>query len=176
MLRQIAHVLAALALPVALAASPAAAQPIPGLVLATCETSVDAAQEAADQALVEQIIGELNNGGCAALARRAPALREIMGRAPACYPRIERRSDQIIVHTSDAGEFMVLSAVLGGDAAQGGQGLPIVMRQNTYPLAAFLLGSDANEARRPEEALAWLDRGLAMQPEDSLLILERVAS
>ncbi len=128
------------------------------------------AAEEADQAVVHQAILDFNRGGYALLRRSLPALESALRRAPACYPMIERREGAIHVRTLDENEYFLISRVIGGAP---GSREEIIMSGNTYGNAALLLGSFAVEMRDYNAAISWLDMGLALQPDNQLLIGEK---
>jgi tetratricopeptide (TPR) repeat protein len=66
---------------------------------------------------------------------------------------------------------LILAAVLGSAKHKN-----VVQAPNTYVDAMLMLGLHFNEVRQYDEGLAWLDRGLALQPRFWPLILERAAS
>lgn len=156
---------------------PAAAQaPPPGFIIGVCENGPPAS-EASDHQAVMNAFTATNAGGYAGLAAHLYSLREVMARAPSCYPMIERRGDTILVRTDDNSRYLLLAAV-ASHAVSSTENRPISteMSNNTYPLAALLLASYAVEMRQYDEGIAWLDRGLALQPDNEFLILERVAA
>ena len=152
-------------------ASPALAQ-TPSLPVETCATSSTPATEAADQANVDAAIASFNTRGFAGIGPHLDALRTVMDHAPSCYPWIERRSDGTLVRAADTQEFLILSAVVSAEPGAGNA----VMTNNTYPLAALLLGSYDVEYQHYETAITWLDRGLALQPHSAMLISERISA
>jgi tetratricopeptide (TPR) repeat protein len=158
--------------------TPAAAQDaaVPAIVLSQCDAD-PSASEAADQNVVAEATAAISRGGYATLAQHLPALREVMARAPSCYPLIERRGDRIIVRTDDPEEYLVLTALASQAAQDAGIGdVGTAMQANTYPMASLLLAAHAVEVRQFDHAIAWLDAGLALQPHNQYLILERVAA
>lgn len=140
-------------------------------VVERCAES-DFASEDADQQVLERAMADLQSSGYSGLARHLDALNAVLARAPSCYPQIERRDGQTIVRASDPSEFLAVSLVL---AAAPGAG-QIVMRPNTYADAALYLASNAVEMRQFDAALSYLDRGLALQPHNQFLMLERVSA
>ncbi len=152
-------------------ATPALAQ-TPSLPVDTCATPSTPATETADQAAVDAAIASFNTRGFAGIGPHLDALRTVMDHAPACYPWIERRSDSTLVRAADTQEFLILSAVVSAEPGAGN----VIMTNNTYPLAALLLGSYDVEYQHYETAIAWLDRGLALQPHSAMLISERVSA
>lgn len=107
-------------------------------------------------------------------------LREVLDRAPASYPLVEPRNGHIIVRGVGAEEIAALSLVAGLQAAGADKAekktVYVDAAFNVYPTAALMLGSDAVTRRRPEEAIAWLDKGLALQPDNLYLVTEKGAA
>ncbi|MEJ0061349.1 MAG: hypothetical protein WDM79_18080 [Terricaulis sp.] len=156
------------------AATPAAAQTTPRADLAAVCAGFDDIQEAADQRTVEAAIAAFQRGGFAALRENLGALRAVLDHAPACYPAIERRGDDVIIRADDPSNVMILSTLL--TAAVQGRATTVTTRPNTYPSASLILGSYASETGQYAEALVWLDRGLALQPLEQGLTLEKATA
>lgn len=129
------------------------------------------AQQAADEQLVRAAIAA---GSFEALKGHLPALREVLDRAPARFPAVEVRGERTIVRADDQDSAMILALVVS--AATKDRKTTVVTEFNTYPDAALLLATYANEMKRPEEALAYLERGLALQPDDGNLVSEKAAA
>jgi len=151
----------ALALALAPAAAPAATQSI---------TSYQpSGQEAKDIAVVVKV---MQSGSLQAAKAYEKDLVEVLDHAPAKYPQIEKRGDMTILRASGQGGMagaVLMSAIAGKDGKSGTTATAF----NTYPMAALLLGSIANERRDPRAAIAYLDRGLALQPDNLMLITEK---
>ncbi|MBT9447678.1 MAG: hypothetical protein IV086_18445 [Hyphomonadaceae bacterium] len=99
--------------------------------------------------------------------------------APACYPKIEQRDRQTVVRALSTAEYLVLSSAISTAQQSGASGAPsesIVMQPNTYGTIALLLGSAAVEDHQYSEALALLDRGLALQSHHEMLLTEKVSA
>jgi tetratricopeptide (TPR) repeat protein len=134
-------------------------------------------RNAADETVVRSVFQDFGAGGFPALQRLLPKLRKVLDRAPTRYPRIEVRGEIAIVRANEGDEAtpaLTLGALL--QAANAGQPRRVVVEYNTYPMASFLLGSFANEARQPRQAIEFLDRGLALQPENAWLVSEKGAA
>jgi tetratricopeptide (TPR) repeat protein len=133
-----------------------------------------APQELKDAAVVREALEARTP---ADLARHMDALKTVMSHGPAVYPTIETRGDRTIVRSIDMAQGTALSLVASAAAVKAGQNkVNIELAFNTYPMAALLLGSNAVERRQPEEALRWLDRGLAWQPDNLYLVTEKGAA
>jgi tetratricopeptide (TPR) repeat protein len=135
-------------------------------------TDIRNKHESSDQRLIEEIMAAFQQEGFPAFARRLDELRTAAAHAPACYPLIEERDAEIIIRSGETEDFLILSTLF----AMAKPGKSIVQRANTYADVFLILGSHYNEARNGQEAIAWLDRGLALQPSNQLLISEKVAS
>jgi tetratricopeptide (TPR) repeat protein len=103
------------------------------------------------------------------------ALRTVLAHAPASYPMIEARGDHVLVRAVAPEQIATLSLLAGLQAAGAGGKKTVYVDAtfNTYPLAALILGSDAVGRRQPDEAIAWLDKGLALQPDNLYLVTEK---
>jgi Flp pilus assembly protein TadD len=136
-----------------------------------------AGQEGEDYKAVEAAYSALNAGGFPALEAHIPRLKAVLDRAPAAFPIVEEIGDTIVIRTDDDAQYLMLSVV----ASMPGKGsskrsLQVVQGANTYPMAALAIGSYYNEIKQPQEALAYLERGLAMQANNPSLIGEKGAS
>lgn len=88
---------------------------------------------------------------------------------------IERVDGRILVRSADSQEYLTISGAIAS-ALPAGQHADIAQASNTYIQVSFILGSYANEMQHYDEGLAFLDRGLALQPHDQYLILEKAAA
>lgn len=161
-----------LAFPAGAQAPPPA--PTPTFTIATCTDQ--AGNEADAQRNVDAAMASFQAGGFAALERHLPALRRVAEAAPACHPQIERRDGEILVRTSDAQKYSIISAAIASAAHELGQRTTIRMASNPFVDADMVLGAYEVEAGRYQEALAWLDRGLALQPHNDSLIMEKATA
>lgn len=131
-------------------------------------------QEAADEKAVMAALTAMGRGGFPELGKHVPALRQVLDRAPARYPLIETRGDVTVMRSDDAVLGNTLVAALTG--ARPGRQTSVVQGFNTYPMAALVLASHAVEMGRPQEAITYLDKGLALQPESHFLNSEKAAA
>lgn len=135
-------------------------------------------QERRDLQLLERAMRDVQARGFAGLDRHLPELRRALDGAPAAYPQMEQRGKgEWILRSDDLGETMVLATVIQSMA--GGEGLSAVTvrrQANVYPLIALILGSEAVERRRFDEAVKVLDRGLALQDDDWMLLKEKASA
>lgn len=135
---------------------------------ASTDYAAQDAQEAADAQIVQDVIAAFQRGGFEALEGQRDALVAVLDRAPASYPIEEVRSDRVILRYQSGAEMAAIMSGLRGPVSNR-----IEVRFNTYAEAAFLLGSCAIEARDARTAAYYLDRGLALQPGNPLLVGER---
>lgn len=145
----------------AFAQTPAVFEPV------VCATPADSAAEADASAVLTDAITDFSARGYAGLTRHLPRMRQIMQRAPDCYPLVERRGDQLIIRANDQQSYLAILHTLDTRGASPG------IADNIYPSIALLLGSYAVEYHQFDEAVRWLDRGLAWQPKHEQLTFER---
>lgn len=136
------------------------------------------ASEKADADLYETALGDFNTRGFAALTPHLAGLREALARAPAAYPVISEPDGSWLIRTDARDEAIALAGVIGVVVQQrgGGVDVKVVVRPNTYPRIAMILGSEAIERRAFDEAHRYLDAGLALQPLDRLLLNEKMVT
>lgn len=151
-----------------------AVAPLPALAANQTITAFQpSGQEAQDQAVVMKV---MRSGSLQAAKAFESDLAAVLEHAPAKYPQIERRGDMTIIRsTSGQGGMsgaILMSAINGKDGKAG----TMATGFNVYPMAALLLGSIANERRDPRAALTYLDKGLALQPDNMMLITEKGAA
>jgi tetratricopeptide (TPR) repeat protein len=134
--------------------------------------------EAEDLAVYDGAMAAFQTGGFEALGPWLPKLQRALDRAPASYPAIERIGDRVIVRASDLADALMLSALAAtGPAGSNSEGgVEVVTQSNVYPLVALMLGSVAVETQDYRRAIALLDRGLALQPMDRLLLTEKLTA
>lgn len=165
-------------------ASPALAQEkpqtstaVPSTVsISTCPPDTTAPYEGEDQQLLGNLYAAFGSAGFPAVRAYVPRLRAAMDHAPACYPQIERRGQAIVVRSADQQEYLTLSLLAADAAGQAGDHVSIAQAPNVYMEVSLILGSYANETHNYEEAIAWLDRGLALQPQNQFLISEKATA
>jgi tetratricopeptide (TPR) repeat protein len=129
-------------------------------------------QEAKDRKVVQKA---LRVASFAELETMVPDLRKVVANAPASWPMIDHQPGVTTIRVNDPSAALAAMLVVAASAegkAGSGQG-KAVAAFNTYGTAAFLLGTLAVERRQPEEALIWLDRGLAFQPDNLMLVTEK---
>jgi tetratricopeptide (TPR) repeat protein len=164
MARLIAAGLAALALALAgPAAADAAKPPAP---------QVQTARETADEATVRAAEEAFQQRGFEGLAEHQGKLLDVLAHAPDAFPAMERRGDTVILRPFRTERALILSLM----SAEMNPGLKTVAVYDTYPMAAFLVGSLNVQLQRPEAAIAALDKGLALQPAEPVLITEKGAA
>jgi tetratricopeptide (TPR) repeat protein len=135
--------------------------------------AVTSPTEDQDQAIVEAAMTALNQRGYGGLRGHLEALRGVADRAPVCYPEVSRRGDVVIMRNEPDQARILLQLIT---AAVGNRNTSIDVQPNTYPLALLVLGSNDVEHRRYDQAITWLDRGLALQPNNQYLNFEKVAA
>ncbi|MFZ5669034.1 MAG: hypothetical protein ACOY4K_06045 [Pseudomonadota bacterium] len=159
------------------ATAPARAEAAPAAAAEVDYAALDA-REAEDQKVVDRALAAMGRRGARALADFEDDLAAVMARAPETYPQVEVRPNLVIVRSEDPGEslglLMMVAAASAKEPAMAGKSA--VSRRNTYITAAFLLGFRAVDRRAPQEALEWLDRGLALQPNEPRLTAEKAAA
>lgn len=135
------------------------------------------ASERADDEAYRAALAATNTGGFAALQEHVPALMTAMSHAPATYPARAEVDGGWLIRADDREEIMALAGAIGEiEGARGGGDIKVVARPNVYPNIAFLLGSAAVERRDFAAAHAVLDRGLALQPLDRLMLNEKLVT
>lgn len=127
--------------------------------------------DARDQAVVKAASDAGNRAGPMALEEHLAALQAVLDHAPMSFAEFERQGDVLIVRATQQADIPVLIAQAGKPAPK-----TVHVEHNTYGYASFLLGSYWNEVREYAKAVAALDRGLALQPRNGLLIGERGAA
>lgn len=134
-------------------------------------------QERADLQLLERAMRDVQARGYAGLDRHLPGLRRALDGAPAAYPQMEQRDKgEWIIRSDDLGEVMVLATVVQSLAGEDVRAVTVRRQANVYPLIALILGSEAVERRRLDDAVKILDRGLALQGDDWMLVKEKASA
>ena len=133
--------------------------------------------EADDGALLMEVRNAFNTRGYPALPPYLLRLRAALDRAPASYPITERRPNgSYVVRASDEEEGMMLTLVTGLLGGNGSGNSNVAQTLNVYGGIALILGSDAVDRKAFAEAHSYLDRGLALQPENWELLAEKAAA
>lgn len=134
-------------------------------------------QEKRDHDLFVRANTDFQRRGHSALARHIPALRQALDRMPADYGQVIDRDGQSIVRVSDPGDvlIMLVSFAAADDKGERRAGSATAL-PNVYGDIAMMLASEAVEARRYEEAIAYLDRTLKIQPQNWMLLSEKAAA
>ena len=133
-------------------------------------------QERQDHDLFIRANGEFQRRGYPGLARHLPALRQALDRMPADYGQVAEQDGQNIVRLTDPGDVVVMMIALSATAQKDGAAKGATALPNVYGDIALMLASDAVEARRYEEGVAYLDRVLKAQPKNWLLLVEKAAA
>lgn len=129
-------------------------------------------QEAQDRAIVQKVMG---SGSLTAARAYQADLKAVLDRAPDSYPLIERTANRVLIRATGSQTALMASLTAAVEHEKSGDKgkLDVFNEFNTYGMAAFLLGSLAVEARDPAGALPCLDRGLALQPDNLMLVTEK---
>jgi tetratricopeptide (TPR) repeat protein len=148
------------------------AQTTPPPILTPAQQKAADKQEAKDRKVVERA---LRVTSLAQLEPMVPELQKVVANAPARWPMIDHQPGLTTIRLNDTSAAMVVMLAVAASAKgqAGSEAGKAVVVTNTYGTAAFLLGSLAVEKRQPEEALLWLERGLAFQPDNQLLVTEK---
>lgn len=130
----------------------------------------------ADGKVVVSAYQAVRSGGYAALRPHLRDLEKALDHAPASYPKIESSDGHVLVRADPGQDAAPITA--GGIVAAAMQGKSVTMERtlNVYPLASLLLASSALESGDPNAAVAWLDRGLKLQPKSAMLLSEKGAA
>lgn len=157
-------------------APPALAQsaPFPIPVDATCTAT--SSTLAADTALMDATLTAAQARGYQGLREHLNDLQTVAAHAPACYPEIQQIGDRVIIRIMDDRDISVLTLALLASAARDGRALQVFNERNLYAEAFMYLGSYGVEFHNYDDALQWLDRGLALQPNNQLLLHERASA
>ncbi len=151
------------------AAGPASAQSVAQLL-----DTFNTPQEKSDQAAVVSAISAMNTGGYPALRSHLSDLRAVLDHAPSAYPVTERRGSIIVIRAGSSAEYAVLASRAASQSSSGGGGpVNIVNGMNVYPMAATILAGSAVEDRQPDQAIAFADRMLSLQPENVDLLVQK---
>lgn len=108
-------------------------------------------------------------GGVTALTPYIPQLRAVLDRAPASYPQVSTFGPVVTVRADNEEDAARLFEAAAPNAPRGAMSFQF----NTYGVAAFMQAAWFNNQNRPEEALAVADRGLALQPRNVNLVMEK---
>jgi tetratricopeptide (TPR) repeat protein len=167
------------ALAAALALSTAAMTAAPALALPTAAAEAPrmSRQETRDHELLMRANADFQRRGHAGLARHLPAMRQALDRMPSDYGQVVEQNGQHIVRVSDPSDVLIMMlAFAAASEKDGGSGGGATALPNVYGDIAMLLASEAVEARRYQDGIAYLDRGLKVQPKNWLLLTEKAAA
>lgn len=131
--------------------------------------------EAQDNRLLTAAMTAVGQGGFPALDPLLPALREALLRAPAQYPTLEIEGERILVRADEPAEYEALSKAATASLLRRNPAAraTAVQAPNVYPDIAVVLASEAMQRQRLPEALAYINRGLALQPHMPGLVRQR---
>ena len=133
-------------------------------------------QERQDHDRLMQANQDFQRRGYPGLARHLPALRQALDRMAADYGQVAEQDGQNVVRLTDPGDVVVMMIALSATAQKDGAAKGATALPNVYGDMALMLASDAVEARRYEEGVAYLDRVLKAQPKNWLLLVEKAAA
>lgn len=136
------------------------------------------AAAAEDLAAYHAAMEAFQRRGFAGLNPHLSRLRRAMNRAPTSYPMTEQVGDTWIVRSNDMADGLILAmmATVAAQKSSPDAQVNVSTQPNVYPMIALLLGSAAVERHDYREAITWLDRGLALQPLERLVLTERIAA
>lgn len=146
-----------------------------GVAVDTACTAMSSTQPE-DEAALDAALAAAYRRGYSGLSQHLDQLRTVAEHAPSCYPEIRERGNTIIVRTEAPGEVQALGLALAAAAAQRGETVSVEIERNIYPMAFLYLASHAVEYQRYDDALTWLSRGLALQPDNQYLLFEKGAA
>ena len=135
--------------------------------------------EARDLATLEAAMNAFQRRGYAGLRPHLRRLKAALDRAPKTYGTIESVSaGEWIVRSNDPGDALMLSIMASAAAREANpEGrVTVSTGPNVYPLIALMLGSEAVERGAMDEAIGYLDQGLALQPAHALLAAEKMGA
>lgn len=153
--------------------------------IATAQTNITLGEsaptgvEAQHFALLEDALDDFQARGYAGLRPHLGRLRAALDAAPKSYGTIEQVSDsEWIVRSNDQGDALMLSimATAAAQRVNPDKAVTVSARPNVYPMIALILGSEAIERRALDEAIRYLDQGLALQPTQAMLAAERMGA
>ncbi|MGI9168878.1 MAG: hypothetical protein ACR2FH_01700 [Caulobacteraceae bacterium] len=137
----------------------------------------DAGTLAKDRAIVDSAVDVLNRGGIRALEGHLSSLEAAMADAPKPFQKTQDVGDAIVYRTNDLADCLLfLGAAASPQKAAKAPAKSASCMEEPYSRAALLIGSYHNEIGEPEPALAALEAGLAVAPDDPKLITEKGAS
>lgn len=173
----VSRVFAVLSLGFALISAPASfAQTIDiGVPIDTTCTATSSTLEA-DTAAVDAALAAAQARGYSGLSQHINSLRAVADHAPSCYPEVRANGSAIIIRSESPQEYSALSLALLTAAAARGEVTTVEAERNVYPIALLYLGSHAVEFQRYDDAHRYLDRGLALQPDNQYFLLEKGAA
>ncbi len=135
--------------------------------------------EAQAQSAYEAAMRDYSRGSYAALRPHLARLRRALDNAPKTYPAIEHAGrGRWIVRAEDMGQAIMRGAVASqmAESAEPGVRATVETGPNIYPAIALMLGSEAVERHAYDEAIAFLDKGLALQPDYLPLTAEKMGA
>lgn len=156
-------------------ASLATAAPSRAYAVQTGGSPSQSPQERRDAAIYERAAQDFQERGYAGLANHLSALRAALDRMPTDYIQITEQDGTVVARLSDTSDILIMMIALAQPNDKG-EARPAVATANVYGEIALILGSDAVERRRYDEAIAYLDRVLTIQPSNWQLLAEKAAA
>lgn len=132
-------------------------------------------QEVRDAQTYDRAIKDFQSRGYAGLTRHLPALRAAFDRMPDDYAQVVVQHETSVARLSGGGDVLLMMVMLSAPDDTGKSRAAITLA-NVYGDIALLLASEAVEGRRYDEALAYLDRALKIQPANWLLLSEKIVA
>jgi tetratricopeptide (TPR) repeat protein len=176
MTRAIAGWLAALLLTLPVSAPAVAQTRVAAAAAGEAPAHTPPAPQLRDEQVVKAAMEASGKGGLKALGRHVRKVEAVLDRAPASFPMQENRDGLIILRADEGHDAMAQTLISLLGAGPQGKEAAVVREYNTYPMAALIVASHAIERKRPAAALTALDKGLAMQPDNPMLVSEKAAA
>lgn len=139
--------------------------------------------ESADGAVLQSVESELQGGGgYALLKRRLPEMERALNHAPASLPRVQLCGNTLYFQSQGGsaalGDMLIGAALMKDsdkfDAMLHGRPRPAnsIAVRNPYIRLSFYVGGTYNELHQYDRALVALNRGLALDPLEAIIVNE----
>ncbi|HEX8471981.1 MAG TPA: hypothetical protein VF633_12785 [Brevundimonas sp.] len=129
--------------------------------------------EGRDLRLLNTAMGAVQRSGFSGLRRHVRALKQALDHAPATYPLVEQTPARWIVRSDDFSQVMMVGLMA---SASGAPSIDVVQQSNVYGTIALVLTSEAVERHAYAEAIGYADQGLALQPQNAMLVSEKASA
>jgi Flp pilus assembly protein TadD len=133
----------------------------------------DATTLSRDMQSVRSTMEAMQTGGYGVVASRQAELEAVLARAPTPFEQAEMHDGELFVRAVAVEDCIEALSARLDPADKKPWSRTIRCVDNSYPVAAFVLGAWLNEGRRFSDALAMLDRGLAFDPYYPMLVSEK---